>query len=194
MTIVSDLHGVFIDCRSINELRSEVAKKLFGINISPQDFRRSKVIGSGWLLEEQYSRVGKEVYGNWEYVSRMKPINGYQNFNNFVENKNIRLVIVTSVVDEMLVYAKRWLKNHKINFEKVFGVGISGDRTHFLDEFQADVYIDDRIDNLERIQKTLKLPCHKFLMVADESQPKYMVGIVEVVNDLEDLTRELQQL
>lgn len=194
MVIVSDLHGVFINCKSIDELRSEIAQKLFRVGIPYQDFRRSKVVGNKWLSEEQYSEVSKEVYTNWNYVSRMRPIGGLGKFNTFVESRNIRLIIITSVVDEMVICAKRWLKIHEVNFEKIFGIGINGDRVHFLDKFQANVYIDDRLENLEKIQKLYDQTCHKFLMASHRNSKNESSASIIKVNNLENLTHELQQI
>lgn len=153
MTIVSDLHGVFINGFSIMELRSEVAEKLFHVKISPKDYRKDKVIGGGWLSAEQYGKVSREVYGKWEYASRMEPIKGYEYFCDFIKHQGCRLIILTSVVDEMLVCAKQWLKNHNIGFERIVGVGTGGDRIGLLKDCEANVYIDDRIENLAIIRE-----------------------------------------
>lgn len=194
MTIVSDLHGVFIDGFSIMKLRSEVAEKLFQVKISPKDYRKDKVIGNGLLSAGQYGKVSREVYGEWEYVSRMEPIKGYEYFCDFIKNQGCRLIILTSIVDEMLVCAKQWLRNHNIEFERIVGVGTGGDRTELLKDCGANVYVDDRIENLVIIKEDASLKKINLFLMKDFYRCGQNINGVKIVNNLKELAIILERV
>ncbi len=194
MTIVSDLHGVFIDSFSIMKLRSEVTEKLLQVKISPEDYRKDKVIGDGWLNTGQYGKVSREVYGKWEYVSRMEPIKGYEYFCDFIKHREHRLIILTSVVDEMLVCAKQWLKNHNIGFERIVGVGTGGDRIGLLKDYEANVYIDDRIENLAIIREDEDLKKINLFLMKGFYPCEQNISGVKIVNNLKDLAMILERV
>ncbi len=159
MLIISDLHGVIIDTSSILELRSKLAKQLYGIQIAPKTFFRKEVLQNNLLTEGQYRQICGKVYGEWQYVQRMQEVKGISHATQKLSRRGgIEVIILTTVTGKMLDCAKKWLKEHQIDYKDIIGVGLDGDRQSLLESFKPDIYIDDKPETLISLEdKKIKL-------------------------------------
>ena len=126
-------------------LKPVVAKKLFGVEINPDRFRREWVVPVGILTNDQYVEVGKEVFsgkypmipvpGVLEYVSRL-----------IQDGHKLRIVSSRSVVQGTLEPAIKWISYHSIDLP-LLGVGY---RMSKADACKGlDLFVDDDSTKLE---------------------------------------------
>ena len=73
MKIGLDFDGVISDC---GRLKSDGAKRLYGLNISPEKFKTEIVVGQGLLTLEQYRNLLKQIYGTRGIGLLMQEVEG----------------------------------------------------------------------------------------------------------------------
>ena len=140
MKIGLDFDGVITDC---GRLKSEGARKLYGVEISPDDFKKELVVGKGILTAEQYRDLQRQIYDSRDIGLTMLPVDGVLEFVPKLQQKGYDLIIVTSRRE--LEIPKEWSKLHRLHFNMV-GVG-EGSKAGACSGL--DVYIDDDLDKLE---------------------------------------------
>jgi len=73
MKIGLDFDGVISDC---GKLKSDGAKKLYGVDIPSAKFKKEIVVGENHLTAEQYRELQRIIYGTREIGLLMKPVDG----------------------------------------------------------------------------------------------------------------------
>lgn len=145
MKIALDFDGVVTDCGA---LKSEGAKKLFGIDVSPEKFKKEIVVGNGFLTLSEYRLVQKSIYNDLEFGLQMKAVEGLFDGISMLE-LNHELQIITSRDEESVLIAKAWLEKHKIHIP-IVGVGQGVSKVTAARGF--DVFIDDDLEKLIELQ------------------------------------------
>ncbi len=143
MIIKLDFDGVFSDC---GKLKSEGAKKLYGIDIPPEKFKKEFIINGGILSSEQHRELQKHIYENMEIGMLMEPVSGVLECVPKLQNEGHEIGIVTSRNELSKIVAEEWLKMHKLKIPMI-GVGKDADKTDACRG--ADVFVDDDLDKLE---------------------------------------------
>ncbi|MBI4116110.1 hypothetical protein HY449_00015 [Candidatus Pacearchaeota archaeon] len=143
MKIGLDFDGVVSDC---GQLKSDGAKKMYGLDIPPEKFKTEIVIGEGLLTLEQYKNLQKEIYGTRRLGLLMHPVEGIKEYSEKLRSDGDELKIITSRGKLESEIAMEWMKINGLNINLVgIGGGISkADACRGL-----DVYIDDDLDKLE---------------------------------------------
>ncbi len=140
MKIGLDFDGVISNC---GKLKSDGARKLYGVEISPDDFKKELVVGKGILTSEQYRNLQRQIYDNREIGLSMVPVDGVLEFVPRLQMEGYDLTVVTSRRE--LEIPNEWSKLHGLHLNMV-GVG-EGSKAGACSGL--DVYIDDDLDKLE---------------------------------------------
>ena len=143
MKVGLDFDGVLSDC---GQLKSDGAKKLFGVYIPPEKFKKELVIGSGQLSLEQYRLLQSQIYGNYEIGMTMQPVKGVLEFLPKMMSNGYDLTVITSRGEPESKIAKDWLQKHNIEI-KIIAVGGGRSKAEACKGLNA--YIDDDIQKLE---------------------------------------------
>jgi len=143
MRIGLDFDGVISDC---GRLKCQGAKMLYGVEISPERFKKELVVDTGILTLEQYRHLQKQIYSNREIGLTMLPVEGVFEFLPKLQQEGYDLMIVTSRGEKESEIAREWMKQKNISV-KLVGVGGGVSKTDACRGL--DVYIDDDLDKLE---------------------------------------------
>jgi hypothetical protein len=154
MKIGLDFDGVISDC---GKLKSDTAKKIYGVDIPPEKFKKEIVIGGGYLTADQYRNLQKIIYGTREFGFFMEPVAGMIEFIPRLLALGHSLLIVTSRGEPELKIAKEWSAKLGLVLDFV-GVGYGINKTTACTGL--DVYIDDDLDKLEPLVGVVP---HRFL-------------------------------
>ncbi len=149
MKIGLDFDGVISDC---GKLKSDAAKKLHGLDIPPEKFKKEIVIGEGHLTAEQYRNLQKIIYGTREMGFLMEPVDGVLEYIPRLLAEGHTILIVTSRGETELEIAKEWGVRHGLTLDFV-GVGYG--KNKIAATAGLDVYIDDDFDKLEPLIDTV---------------------------------------
>lgn len=145
MKIGLDFDGVISDC---GRLKSDGAKRLYGLDIPPERFKTELVVGAGILTLEQYRNLQRPIYENSEIGLSMLPVDGVFEFIPKLQQDNHDLVIVTSRNEGSCYIAKEWMKKQNLSL-KLIGVG---GRVKKIEACRGlDVYVDDDLDKIESL-------------------------------------------
>jgi len=157
MRIGLDFDGVISDC---GQLKSDGAKRLFGVNIPASKFKKEIVVGEGLLTLEQYRELQQQIYGVREFGLLMKPVNGVFHFLPRLIADGHTIIVVTSRGETETKIAEEWSVQHgfRLNFVSV------GNKSKSDAVSGCDVYIDDDMDKLEQIVGVVQ---HLFLFSWD---------------------------
>lgn len=142
MLIGLDFDGVISDC---GQLKSESAKKIYGIDIPPARFKKELIIHDGLLNEQQYRNLQKIIYTTRDTGLAIKPVDGVLLYLPKIIAEGHQIKIVTSRDKEALEIAKEWAKIHGIELEFI-GVGYGKSKRAAASGL--DVFIDDNLDKL----------------------------------------------
>ena len=143
MRIGLDFDGVISDC---GQLKSDGAKLLYGVKISPEKFKKELVVGTGILTLEQYRHLQKQIYGTREIGLTMLPVDGVLEFVPKLQQEGYDLMVVTSRGESGSEIAREWMKLKSLDLHLV---GVSGGVSKADACKGLDVYIDDDLDKLE---------------------------------------------
>ncbi len=154
MKIGLDFDGVISDC---GKLKSDAAKKLHGLNIPPEKFKKEIVIGEGHLTAEQYHDLQKIIYGTREVGFLMEPVVGMLESVPQLLALGHTLLIVTSRGEAELEIAREWSVKQGLALDFI-GVGYGVSKATAC--IGLDVYIDDDLDKLEPL---VGIVPHRFL-------------------------------
>jgi len=145
MNIGLDFDGVITDC---SILKAEVAERMFGIIIQPENFKKEFVIGKNILTLSQYVQLQKEVYDSREFGLLAKMVSGTKEYIERLQDENHIISIITSRSNEGLEITKTLLQKFKIDVP-VYGVTYPESKLRKAQELQLDVFIDDDYEKLE---------------------------------------------
>lgn len=153
MKIGLDFDGVIAD---YGRLKSDEAKRLYGIKIPPERFRRRLVTGAGILTYEQYNSFIDKICETREIGLAMLPVNGIMEYLPKLQDEEHDLIVITSRNEIASEIAKEWIKLKGLNLPLI-GLGSLNkvDACHGL-----DVYIDDDLDRLEPLVNVVP---HRYL-------------------------------
>ena len=145
MKIGLDFDGVISDN---GRLKSEGARKLYGIDISPDKFKRELVVGAGILTSDEYTELQKQIYENPEIGLKMLyPVSGALEYIQRLQKEGHDITIISSRgVEKKLQIAKEWIKINGLTLN-IIGVGLDVNKANSCKGL--DVYIDDDLDKLE---------------------------------------------
>lgn len=154
MKIGLDFDGVISNC---GKLKSDAAKKLYGLNIPPEKFKKEIVIEEGHLTADQYHTLQKIIYGTRDVGFLMEPVAGMLSSIPQLFALGHTILIVTSRGDIELEIAKEWSVRQGLALDFI-GVGYGVSKANAC--VGLDVYIDDDLDKLEPLVGVVP---HRFL-------------------------------
>ena len=143
MKIGLDFDGVISDC---GKLKSEGAKRLYGIEVPPSDFKKEIVVGGGYLTAEQYRELQRIIYETTEYGLLMEPVEGALFHIPQLLSEGHTILVVTSRYGESLELAKEWSVNHGLRLDFI-GISYGGNKA--VAATGLDFFVDDDFDKLE---------------------------------------------
>lgn len=154
MNIGLDFDGVISDC---GKLKSDGAKRLYGVNIPPAKFKKEIVVGERHLTMEQYRELQKIIYGTREIGFLMEPVDGVLRYLPRLVADGHAVLIVTSRGEVELEIAKEWSTRQGLQLDFV-GVGYGNSKAGAA--VGLDLYVDDDLDKLEPLVGVVP---HRFL-------------------------------
>lgn len=154
MKIGLDFDGVISDC---GRLKSYGAKHLYGVDISPEKFKKEMVVDKGILTLEQYRNVQKQIYGTREIGLTMLPVEGVLEFAPKLQLEGYNLKIITSRGENESKIAREWMNLRGLELPLI-GIGGGISKTDACNGL--DIYIDDDLDKLEPL---IGIVPHRFL-------------------------------
>lgn len=154
MKIGLDFDGVVTDC---GQLKSDGAKRLYGVDIPSERFKTELVVGEGILTLEQYRELQAQIYGTRELGLLMKPVNGMLEFVSKLQKDGYDLSIVTSRGEKESEIAKEWMLDYGLSLPLI-AVGGGSSKADACNGLE--VYVDDDLDKLEPLVGVVP---HRFL-------------------------------
>ncbi len=145
MEIGLDFDGVITDC---GQLKSDGAKKLYNVYISPGRFKKELVLGNNILTAQEYHRLQEIVYGTREVGLLMEPVAGVLQYLPRIIRNGHSVRIITSRGDAGVEIAREWSlkRNLVLNF---IGVGHKDNKVEAATGL--DIYMDDDFDKLKSL-------------------------------------------
>lgn len=171
LKIALDFEGVISDTRA---LKAEVAKQLFGVDISVNIFAKDYVIRSGLLTRDQYRAVRKVVCET-EAAFRMVPVEGALTYIPKLIADGHGVEVITSRGGLELDLAQQWTRNTGLRLDFT-GVGYGNSKADAAKGF--DVYIDDDFGKMEPL---VGIVPHLFLFSWDYNLHITACGVAERV-------------
>src|SRR3989344_6119641 len=154
MRIGLDFDGVISDC---GKLKSDGAKKLYGVDIPPAKFKKEIVVGEKHLTAEQYRELQKSIYGTKELGFLMELVDGAHYYISQLVADGHTVLVVTSRGEVELEIAKEWSIRQGLQLNFV-GVGYGNSKADAASGL--DFYVDDDLDKLEPLVGVVP---HRFL-------------------------------
>ena len=171
-----DFDGVLGDCR---ELKSVVAKQLFGVEIPPELASRKLGVQHGLLTDDQYSRMIRHAYTNESLLHLMKPCTGFPEYFFLVKEVCSETRIVTSRGGKETDLARLFLESYGVN-DAVTSVGPGKSKAKACQGL--DVFIDDdgyKLESLVGIVPHLFLRSWGYNRESEAPEPIVRVGSLE---------------
>jgi len=186
MKIGLDFDGVISDA---GKLKSDGAKRLYGVDIPPEKFKTEIVVGQGLLTSEQYKALQKQVYGTREIGLLMQEVDGAVDYTQRLISEGNDLRIVTSRGTLESEIAKKWMQKRGLNLPLI-NVGESVSKADACRGM--DVYVDDDLDKLEPLVGVVP---QRFLFSWGYNQHiEVPLSIAKRVDSWKSLYREIQNL
>lgn len=154
MKIGLDFDGVISDC---GKLKSDGAKRLYGVDIPPAKFKKEIVVGERHLTAEQYHELQKTIYGTREIGFLMEPVDGVLRYLPQLVADGHTVLVVTSRGEAELEIAREWSMRQRLKLDFV-GVGYGNSKADAA--VGLDLYMDDDLDKLEPLVSVVP---HRFL-------------------------------
>lgn len=154
MKIGLDFDGVISDC---GRLKSDGAKKIYGVEIPPERFKKELVVDAGILTLNQYKYLQKQIYGTREIGLTMLPVEGVLEFVPLLQMEGHDLRIITSRTGSKSEIAREWLRLKGLDLH-IRGVGKNVSKAKACRGL--DIYIDDDLDKLESL---IDIVPHRYL-------------------------------
>ncbi|MBS3088001.1 hypothetical protein J4226_05395 [Candidatus Pacearchaeota archaeon] len=145
MNIGFDFDGVFSDC---GQLKSEWAKKLHGLNIPAEKFKKELIIETGTLTLSQYGYLQKQIYETREIGLTMSPVEGAFEISSRLQMEGHNLSIITSRGESASEIAREWMRLKK-SYIPIVGIGGGISKAEACKGL--DVYMDDDMGKLIEI-------------------------------------------
>ena len=185
MKIGLDFDGVISDC---GKLKSDGAKKLYGVDIPPAKFKKEIVVGEKHLTMEQYRELQKIIYGTREIGFLMEPVDGVLHFLPRLVADGHTVLVVTSRGEVELEIAKEWSTRQRLQLNFA-GVGYGNSKASAASGL--DFYVDDDLDKLEQL---VGIVSHRFLFSWGYNTHVDIGTVANRVASWEELYRTIQTL
>ncbi len=185
LNIGLDFDGVISDC---GKLKSDAARKLYGVEIPSAQFKKELVVGRGLLTMEQYRRLQQIIYGTREVGFLAEPVEGMLTHLPKLLEEGHRIRIVTSRSGDQLDIAREWCGRHGIalDFTGVgYGVSKAGAAAGL------DLYVDDDLDKLSPL---VGIVPHRFLFDWGYNRHIDETGVARRVASWEELHDRVTEL
>ena len=154
MKIGLDFDGVISNC---GKLKSDGAKRLYGVDIPPAKFKKEIVVGEGYLSLEQYRDLQKIIYETREIGFQMEAVNGVIHYLPKLIADGHIIRILTSRDAMSTEIAKEW--STRQGFQLDF-ISVGYGNTKVEAATGLDVYVDD---DLDKILPLVGIVPHRFL-------------------------------
>lgn len=154
MKIGLDFDGVISDC---GKLKSDGARKLYGVDIPSAKFKKEIVVGEKHLTAGQYRELQKIIYGTRKMGFLMEPVEGVLHCIPQLYADGHTVLIVTSRGEVELEIAKERSTRQGLQLDFV-GVGYGNSKAGAA--AGLDLYVDDDLDKLEPLVGVVP---HRFL-------------------------------
>jgi len=161
MNIGFDFDGVITDC---GQLKSDGAKKFYGINIPAGRFKKELIIKDNILTSEEYRKLQKIVYETRGAGLLMKPVDGALQYLPRLIEDGHRVIIITSRDGMSLQMANEWFLRRNLVLDFI-GVGHKNDKVEAATGL--DVYVDDDFDKLKPL---IRIVPHLYLFAWEYNQ------------------------
>lgn len=185
MKIGLDFDGVITNC---GKLRSDAGKKLYGIDVSPDLFRRDYVVEKGLLTHEQYDDFQQKIYGTRDIGLLMEPVEDAFHYIKLLQKERHHVSVVTSRGEVELGIAKEWSRKHRLSLN-IIGVGQKNSKAKALTGF--DVFIDD---NLDKLIQLIGYVNHRFLFSWGYNHDEEETGIATRIASWKEFYTSIQTL
>jgi uncharacterized HAD superfamily protein len=124
-------------------LKPKLAKEMFGVEISPEDYRREIVLPRGWLTSEQYEAVSREVFSGNHPI---EPVKDSLRYIRILLDQGYDLRVVTSRINKALQVSERWMEECELKEIPIVGVGYGVSKVKAC--HGLDVFVDDDVSKL----------------------------------------------
>ena len=185
MKIGLDFDGVISDC---GKLKSDGAKKLYGVDIPPAKFKKEIVVGEKYLTAGQYRELQKIIYGTREVGFLMEPVGGVLHHLPLLVAEGHIILIVTSRGEVEIEIAKEWSLLQGLQLDFV-GVGYGNSKADAATGL--NLYVDDDLDKLEPLVDVVP---HRFLFSWGYNAHVDIGTIAKRIASWEELYRAVQAL
>ena len=144
----------------------------------------------GWN-ENDYSDFSKKYLE--KLLNEAKPKKNVVSIINRLRDEGNKITFITARNSEELknpyIMTKKWLDNNNISYDKLIVNSIKKEKDCL--ENQIDIFIDDRLENCEKIQSELNIPVFLFESVynANENNP-----MIEKVSDWSELYKKINKI
>ncbi len=142
MKIGLDFDGVISNC---GKLQRDAARKLFGVDIPEERFKKELVVGDGILTVEQYRDLQKRIYGTRELGMQMEPVAGMLDILPQLLREGHDIKIITSRDGAQLDIAKEWSVQQGLMLHFI-GVGFGVSKAAAATDLH--LFVDDDLDKL----------------------------------------------
>lgn len=185
MKIGLDFDGVISDC---GKLKSDGAKRLYGVNIPPAKFKKEIVVGERHLTMGQYRELQKIIYGTRKMGFLMEPVDGVLDILPRLVAAGHTVLVVTSRGAVELEIAKEWSLRQGLRLNFV-GVGYGNSKAGAANGL--DLYVDDDLDKLEPLVGVVP---HRFLFSWGYNAHIEVGSVARRIASWEELYRTIQVL
>jgi len=185
MKIGLDFDGVITDC---GKLKSDGAKRLYGIDIPAGQFKKEFIIGRGLLTPEQYRRLQEFIYDTREMGLLREPVDGALFFLPKLMAEGHIVSVITSQTEVGLKIVKEWSFCRGLMIDFV-GVGLNKSKAQAT--AGLDVYVDDDLDKLEPL---VGIVPNLFLFSWGYNQHLNEIGVAARVYSWEELYQGIQKI
>jgi uncharacterized HAD superfamily protein len=183
-----DFDGVITDHGKIKAVH---AKRLFGIDVSPDLFKREVIVGERRLLtNEQYSALQEVVFWDPEIGMAMEAVPGALEYIARIHADGDFQAIVTSRTGRSRDIARDWFGMRMECDLDFYGVGPKASKLHVARQLCLDGMIEDDADKLEPLIGTVP---HLFLLEQPYNRCTCVEGI-ERIASWEKLYDRLQNI
>lgn len=185
MKIGLDFDGVISDC---GKLKSEGAKRIYWMDIPPEEFKKELVIGAGILTSEQYRELQKHIYENMQIGLSMEPVPGVLEYVPVLQKDGHEIIIVTSRNELSKLVAEEWLRKYQLKIPMI-ALGKDIDKTNACKG--SDVFVDDDLDKLEPL---ISIVPNLFLFRWGYNKHIILPKTIKETNSWEELYRQITEI
>jgi len=185
MKIGLDFDGVISDA---GQLKSDGAKRIYGVDIPPEKFKTEIVVGQGLLTFEQYKNLQKQIYGTRDLGLLMKPVDNVREYCDKLLVDGHELKIITSRGQLESEIANEWMKKFGLSLPLVaIGGGVSKAKACS----GLNVYMDDDLDKLEPL---VNIVPNRFLFSWGYNSHVWEGNIAKRISSWQDFYKEIEKL